>query len=223
MNQFHSWIPWCTRISLLQMLLLSHDEFVDLLLCLARYDILMVAFASRKLRSIVDALPPNRCLLGLSEVVLTKKWDHCLVAQRTYVRSEPRRPRTRLLGIIRTILPRFVVKALLPCKLRIRSTSDELKSVTRRSPSSSKLFSAFLSTVRNADVDNVSINLPHIPRKLEQMLLQSATASGRIHRIFMHTDFQRVTPSVLEVGGPSIRHWSCRESLRNDTFSILIW
>ncbi|KAH7702933.1 hypothetical protein AAVH_29901, partial [Aphelenchoides avenae] len=26
----------------------------------------------------------------------------------------------------------------------------------------------------------------------------SATASGRIHRIFMHTDFQRVTPSVLE-------------------------
>lgn len=180
------------------MLLLSQDELIDVLLCLTRLNILMVAFASRKLRAAADSLPPNTCLLRLSEVVLSKKWGY------------PWNERSGLSARIRRIFRQFVQETVQPHELRISSSYKEPNSVRRRSLSSTTLISAFLNAMRNAEIRSVRIDLPHIPLELEQMLRQSANATGRIQEIVVHTDCRRVPPSVFEVCIPA-----CPRGLEN--------
>ncbi|KAH7691417.1 hypothetical protein AAVH_40067, partial [Aphelenchoides avenae] len=167
------------------MLLLSQDELVDVLLCLTRFNILIVALTSRKLRAAADALPVNSCLLGLSEVVLTKKWGY------------PWNERSDLPGRVRRTFRHFVQETVQPYKLWI-FPSEDVNSVLRRSLTPSKLFPAFLNTMRNADVYSVHIDLPMLPRKFAQIVRESAFTTGRIQEIVLHTDYRRVPPSVFE-------------------------
>lgn len=173
------------------MMLLAQDEFIDILLFVDRFSILTVAFASRKLRAAVDALPLNCCLLQLSCVELKKEFIY-----------HSQNSGGRLSRFVRRLFHRFVRRRerIANYELWICPFSQQEKSVFRRSPNYAELIPTLLSAIRNAYVYWVRIDLPQIPPEFEQMVLQSNSTAGRIERLSAYIDCPRVPASVFEVG-----------------------